>query len=790
MDPLIKETSDLITWYRRDARKAIAELAGDRVSDFDSRASRLEKFIGFLGHEVAACFLGKSGVGKSTLINAIVADHQVLLPAGGVGPLTAQAIQVGYSAQPHFKVNYHGPAAFNRLLFALETALERAKGVQPRRASAGNADQLETDGSNREQFERQARLMITGDQNRPAPLEYLVDGLHEVAGRAPRWNTQRNAEDWRRVERLKVVLALGKSKQPYEKAGTTTDPKFMQELRDHAAGYLAPLIKEIQLGWPSPVLHKGLRLVDLPGVGISGDVYRTVTEKWVREEARAICLVVDRSGIDAASADLLRTSGFLNRLLHSSDDPEADPVSLLIAVVRMDDVAYAEFQQEKAVNPNGYRKKHQHLADLRNRMPQTVQVQLYDELKKLIEELEGPARTASEGALNRIQNTLQVHALTAREFVNLLDDESAFITEPGESGVPQFRDALIGLVEGRHGILRHRVMEATADLRHSLTTLLNTLEAQWQGDATESREAERIRGALQQFLPNLNRELYARQGKFHEFLKEGVPAKLDSLVESASSAAEKDMTRYLWKLEDAHWATLRATVSRGGAFIGKRHIDLPRDFSLLYDGQVAPIWGENVIKLVRERTSRLGADYVDLVEEVVAWAEKQGAKNQAKALATLRDQIRADAKALATVGKEGADELRQRVKDRLLKAISGPIQKRCMKFVEEGRHIGPGVKRRILDFFGDLVPLVIGAAKPPTSRVLKDSFSTVELEIREHFDKYPDPLRSAEQAIIKNHNESEARSMAQRRGRVLEDLKKLKSSCPEPLSAKTRAVAS
>jgi hypothetical protein len=276
MDPLIKETTDLIAWYRQDARKAIAELAEDRVSDFDSRATRLEKLIGFLSHEVAACFLGKSGVGKSTLINAIVADHQVLLPAGGVGPLTAQAIQVAYSRQPHFKVEYHGPAAFNRLLFALETALERAKEVQPSRKTTTADDPAEGDASNRELFERQARLMITGDQNRPAPLDYLVDGLHEVAGRAPRWNTQRGTEDWGRVEHLKVVLALGKSKQAYEKSGSTTDSKFMQELRNHAAGYLAPIIKEIQLGWPSPVLHKGLRLVDLPGVGISGDVYLMV----------------------------------------------------------------------------------------------------------------------------------------------------------------------------------------------------------------------------------------------------------------------------------------------------------------------------------------------------------------------------------------------------------------------------------------------------------------------------------------------------------------------------------
>ena len=91
--------------------------------------------------------------------------------------------------------------------------------------------------------------------------------------------------------------------------------------------------------------------MDLPGVGISSDAYRAVTEKWVREKAQAICLVVHKSGIDAASADLLRSSGFLNRLLHSTDDPEADPVELIVAVTMLDNVATAEYREERQSNP-------------------------------------------------------------------------------------------------------------------------------------------------------------------------------------------------------------------------------------------------------------------------------------------------------------------------------------------------------------------------------------------------------------------------------------------------------
>lgn len=782
MRALVSETNELISWYQRDARGPIQELAGDRVAELDNRVKRLQDLTALTATEIAACFLGKSGVGKSTLINALVANQQVVLPAGGIGPLTAQAIQIGYSEQPRFRVEYHGPGALNRLIFALDRSVERAKGNTSTRPSGGEeiAAEAELDSERLQQYERQARLMITGDQNSQVPLEYLMDGLLESASRKMKWDSKMTPDDSLRIERLKSAIALAKKNEPYVRSGMVTDPEFMMNLREHAAGQFAPLIREIEVGWPSPLLERGLRLVDLPGVGISGDVYRRVTEKWVREQAKAVCLVVDRSGIDAASADLLRSSGFLNRLLHSTDDPDADPVSLIIAVVKMDEVAFEHFKQEKTLSPSGYRNKTAHLADLRQRMPQTVQTQLRDELRKLIDDLEGPARQASEAALTRIYGGLQIHPLTAREYVNLLDeDEPAFIHDAVESGIPQFKDALIALVENRQQHLYLRLMEATTDFRDSLTSLLRSLEAQWQDEDVESKETERLRGGLQEFLPSLQRELYSRQGKFHEFLKEGVPAKIDDLVNSAGLASERDMRRYLSNLEDAHWATLKATVTWGGAFVGKRHIDLPRDFSLLYDGQVAPIWGEHVIKLVRQRTSQLATDYVDLVEPIVEWAQQHGARNQAKVIAALRDQIRADAKSLAAVGREGADELRQRVKEKLLNSIRGPIQRRCAKFVNDGRHIGPGVKRRILDFFGDLVPMVVEVSRPPTLRVLKESFSTVEDEIRTHLDKYPDPLKSAEQSILKVHTDSERRSMAQRRSRVLQDLQRATQSRPD-----------
>jgi predicted GTPase len=95
------------------------------------------------------------------------------------------------------------------------------------------------------------------------------------------------------------------------------------------------LIKTIEVGWNNPMLRDGLVLVDLPGVGVANDEYRRVTAEAIRS-ARAIVLVVDRSGFTQASADLLRSTGFLNSLLHDGHDAEADVPVLILAVVKLD----------------------------------------------------------------------------------------------------------------------------------------------------------------------------------------------------------------------------------------------------------------------------------------------------------------------------------------------------------------------------------------------------------------------------------------------------------------------
>jgi GTP-binding protein EngB required for normal cell division len=360
----------LVGWYRSHVKPFLTKTDSEKGEEFDRDAERLQARDKRVNEELAICFLGNSGVGKSTLINALVAGREVLLPAGGVGPLTAQALTVRYSDNPRFEVNYHSPQKLRQLVFALEQIHKKdsslpatddiedpGSGLDPAmmeeirlelEAPDGNSDTSQAEQNEpREQYKKQAQLMVKGNQDRVVDLPYLIDSLHYVGGWKPLWGMSPLKEDMPNLERLRTALELGKKNTAYKLESSINRKLFQDELRAHASGYLAPLIRDLQVFWDSPLLQEGLTIVDLPGIGIAGDVNRDITNEWIREKARAIVLVVDSGGITQSSADLLYKTGFLNSLLYTSDDPANDPV-LVVAVVKVDDIANSRFDEDKA----------------------------------------------------------------------------------------------------------------------------------------------------------------------------------------------------------------------------------------------------------------------------------------------------------------------------------------------------------------------------------------------------------------------------------------------------------
>jgi hypothetical protein len=324
----------LTDWYTTKARAFLERVQSEKLRDFDKDLEQVQAAQKRVDQELAVCFLGNSGVGKSTLVNALVADNKVILPAGGIGPLTAQALVVAYGEKPRFEVEYHTPKNLWNLVFALERSLDSGRKKAALKGDGKGQDEfaklIETEvredveeatstanpqRTKFEEYKKQAQLLVTGNQDGQADLAYLVDCLRTVAGKERVWGTQLRGEDEERVRQLQSVLNWA-SGEGGGRSMSADEPDFFSALQDHASGFLAPLIKELRVFWNSPLLAQGVSFVDLPGLGISGDVYQAVTSRWVRERAQAIVLVVEPRGISEVNADLLRTSrAYASRLL-------------------------------------------------------------------------------------------------------------------------------------------------------------------------------------------------------------------------------------------------------------------------------------------------------------------------------------------------------------------------------------------------------------------------------------------------------------------------------------------
>src|SRR5215813_14441514 len=126
----IEKIKQFVKWYEEKARPFLLKTAPEeKVTDFDKDAAHLSKAVESFNPELAVCFLGSSGIGKSTLINALLGGKQAAVPSGGIGPLTAQAVVVRYREAPGFEVEYHNHLRLWRTIFGLEQSFRAELGA-------------------------------------------------------------------------------------------------------------------------------------------------------------------------------------------------------------------------------------------------------------------------------------------------------------------------------------------------------------------------------------------------------------------------------------------------------------------------------------------------------------------------------------------------------------------------------------------------------------------------------------------------------------------------------------